>query len=52
MSTVRRDFRSVPFRDASATWTAIVDLLSGSSSSVEARAVLMSVAGIERKPIL
>mgnify|MGYP000847483356 CR=1 FL=1 len=46
MSTVRRDFRSVPFRDASATWTAIVDLLSGSSSSVEARAVLMSAAGI------
>ncbi|MCV2350801.1 hypothetical protein [Paucibacter sp. Y2R2-4] len=46
MSTVRRDFRSVPFRDASATWTAIVDLLGGSSSNVEARAELMSVAGI------
>lgn len=46
MSTVRRDFRSVPFRDASATWTAIVDLLGGSSSNMEARAELMSVAGI------
>lgn len=46
MSTVRRDFRSVPFRDALATWTAIVDLLGGSSSNVEARAELMSVAGI------
>lgn len=46
MSTVRRDFRSVPYRDALATWTAIVDLLGGSSTNVEARAELMSVAGI------
>lgn len=46
MSTVRRDFRSIPFRDASATWTAIVDLLGGGSSNVEARAELMNVAGI------
>lgn len=46
MSTVRRDFRSVPYRDASATWTAIVDLLGGGSTNVEARAELMSVAGI------
>lgn len=46
MSTVRRDFRSIPFRDASATWLAIVDLLSAGSSNTQARTELTSVAGI------
>lgn len=46
MSTVRRDFRSVPSRDAVNTWSAIVDLITASSSGQEARKELMSVAGI------
>ncbi|WAC73525.1 hypothetical protein OU995_01885 [Roseateles sp. SL47] len=46
MTTVRRDFRSVPSRDASETWVAIVDLITASSSSTDARKELMSVAGI------
>lgn len=46
MSTVRRDFRSVPCRDAAATWSAIVDLITASSPTAEARKELQSVAGI------
>lgn len=46
MSTVRRDFRSVPSRDASATWIAIVDLITANSSNGDARRELMSVEGI------
>jgi hypothetical protein len=46
MSTVRRDFRSVPHRDASATWAEIVALITASASSDEARKELMSVSGI------
>lgn len=46
MSTVRRDFRSVPHRDASATWTAIVALITASASSDDAGKELMSVSGI------
>lgn len=47
MSTVsRRDFRSIPHRDALQTWSDIVDLLVAGSSSASARQELMSVAGI------
>ena len=46
MSTVRRDFRSVPSRDASSTWSAIVDLITANSSNGDARRELMSVEGI------
>jgi len=46
MSTVRRDFRSVPSRDAAATWSAIVDLITASSPTADARKELLSVAGI------
>lgn len=46
MSTVRRDFRSVPFRDAAATWSAIVDLITAGSTNGDVRCELMSVAGI------
>jgi hypothetical protein len=46
MSTVRRDFRSVPHRDASATWAEIAALITASATSDEARKELMSVSGI------
>ncbi|MBU2122931.1 MAG: hypothetical protein KJ999_21140 [Gammaproteobacteria bacterium] len=46
MSTVRRDFRSVPSRDAAATWSAIVGLITASSPTAAARKELLSVAGI------
>lgn len=46
MNTVRRDFRSVPHRDASATWVEIVALITASASSDEPRKALMSVSGI------
>lgn len=46
MSTVRRDFRSVPSRDAAETWTAIVDLITAGSSNEDARKELLSVTGI------
>lgn len=46
MTTVAsRTFRSSPHRDAGATWTAIVDLLTQGRTG-EARTELMSVAGI------
>jgi len=44
-TVVRRDFRSVPSRDAHATWVAIVDLLTQRKEG-ERRKELMSVAGI------
>lgn len=47
MSTVaRRDFLSIPHRDAHATWVAIVSLLTAGASGAAARADLMAVAGI------
>ncbi|VVD59106.1 hypothetical protein PHO31112_00008 [Pandoraea horticolens] len=46
MSTVRRDIRSVPFRDAADTWSAVVDLITASSPNEDARKELMSVTGI------
>ena len=47
MSTVsRRDFRSIPHRDAHQTWTAIVDLLTAGGNSASARQELTGVAGI------
>jgi len=46
VSTVRRDFRSVPSRDASATWSAIADLISAKSADAGSRRELMRVAGI------
>lgn len=47
MSTVsRRDFRSIPHRDAHQTWSAIVDLLTTGGNSTSARTELMEVAGV------
>lgn len=47
MTTVaRRDFRSVPHRDASATWAALVDLLTAGGNDAAKRQELMSVAGV------
>lgn len=47
MTTVaRRDFRSIPHRDASATWGAIVDLLTAGGNDAAKRRELMSVAGV------
>lgn len=47
MSTVsRRDFRSIPHRDAHQTWSVIVDLLTTGSSNASARHELMDVAGV------
>lgn len=44
-TVVRRDFRSVPFRDAMATWTAIVALLTQGQGG-DREKELLSVAGI------
>jgi hypothetical protein len=44
-TVVRRDFQSVPARDAHATWVAIVDLLTQGKDS-DRRKELMSVAGV------
>ncbi|MDO9250804.1 MAG: hypothetical protein Q7U48_04540 [Hydrogenophaga sp.] len=44
-SVVRRDFRSIPHRDASATWAAIVDLLTA-GGDVAKRKELQAVAGV------
>lgn len=47
MNTVaRRDFRSIPYRDASETWTAIVDLLTSGSDDPSKRQELLKVAGV------
>ena len=34
-TVVRRDFRSIPHRDASATWSAIVDLLTAGGDAAK-----------------
>lgn len=52
MSTVRRDFRSIPSRDAAATWGAIVDLITASSASGAARQELLNVSGIAASVIV
>ena len=44
-TVVRRDFRSVPSRDAHATWVAIVNLLTQGKEG-DRRKELMSVAGV------
>jgi hypothetical protein len=44
-TVVRRDFRSIPHRDASATWAAIVDMLTASSDAAK-RQELLAVAGV------
>lgn len=52
MSTVvRRKFRSNPYRDASDTWKAIVDLLT-KGKSTPANSDLLSVAGIAASVIM
>lgn len=45
-TVVRRDFRSIPHRDASATWTAVVDLLTAGSNNAAKRKELLAVAGV------
>lgn len=45
-TVVRRDFRSVPYRDAFATWAAIVDLLTAGSNDTTKQRELLSVAGV------
>ena len=45
-TVVRRDFRSIPHRDASATWTAVVDLLTAGSNDAAKREELLAVAGV------
>lgn len=53
MTTVaRRDFRSVPHRDASATWVAIVDLLTAGGNDAAKRQELMSVVGVASSAIV
>lgn len=47
MTTVaRREFRSIPHRDASATWSAIVDLLTGGGKDLAKKQELMKVSGV------
>lgn len=47
MSTVvRRDVRSIPHRDACATWAAIVDLLCSGGNDEGKRQELLKVAGV------
>lgn len=47
MGTVaRRDFQSIPQRDALATWVAIVDLLTAGSNDTAKRQELMKVSGV------
>ncbi|WP_026295750.1 hypothetical protein [Aromatoleum toluclasticum] len=45
-TVVRRDFRSIPHRDASATWAAIVEMLTAGGDAAAKRTELMSVAGV------
>ncbi len=42
----RRDFRSVPHREAHATWEAIVNLLTAGGSDAAKRQELMLVSGL------
>lgn len=44
-TVVRRDFRSIPHRDAIATWTAIVELLTAGGDAAR-RNELMAVTGV------
>lgn len=47
MSTVvRRNFRSIPHRDASTTWAAIVELLTCGGNGVGKRQELLNVTGV------
>lgn len=46
-----RDFRSVPHRDAAATWAAIVDLLTAGGKDAEKRTELLSVSGVASSAI-
>jgi hypothetical protein len=46
MTVVRRDFRSIPYRDAASTWVAIVELLASSQENLENKKELEAVAGI------
>lgn len=50
-TVARRDFRSVPHRDAAATWAAIVDLLTAGGSDAEKRKELLSVSGVASSAI-
>lgn len=45
-TVARRDFRSVPHRDAAATWAAIVDLLVAGGGDPAKQRELMSVSGV------
>lgn len=45
-TVIRRDFRSIPHRDASSTWAAIVELLTAGSGDADKRKELMAVAGV------
>jgi len=45
-TVARRDFRSIPHRDATATWAAIVDLLTAGGNDAAKRQELMSVSGV------
>lgn len=45
-TVVRRDFRSIPHRDASATWAAIVEMLTVGGNDAAKRTELMSVVGV------
>ena len=45
-TVARRDFRSVPHRDAATTWAAIVDLLTAGNNDVAKRHELMNVSGV------
>lgn len=44
-TVVRRDFRSIPHRDASATWCAIVEMLTAGGDAAK-RQELQAVAGV------
>lgn len=50
-TVARRDLRSVPHRDAAATWAAIVDLLTAGGSDAAKRKELMSVSGVASSAI-
>lgn len=50
-TVARRDFRSVPHRDAAATWSAIVDLLTAGGNDAMKRTELLSVSGVASSAI-
>ena len=45
-TVVRRDFRSIPHRDASTTWAVVVDLLTAGGNDAAKRKELIAVAGV------